>query len=81
MDALDAVRKPRQYPKQQRSNGMSTAMNYWKIRFRMQTGSLSEMVITAMNAGAARKLFASIVPRSLAFSACPVHNDSGPALD
>jgi len=41
---------------------MSPAMNYWKIRFRMQTGSPSEMVIAAMNAGDARKIFASMVP-------------------
>ena len=41
---------------------MNAAMSYFKIRFRVEGASASEMVIPAMSAGDARKIFKSMMP-------------------
>jgi hypothetical protein len=41
---------------------MNAALSYFKIRFRVDGASPSEMVIPAMSSGDARKIFTSMMP-------------------
>lgn len=57
---------------------LSPALSYYKVRYRLETSSCSEMVIPAMSANQARKIFESMMPAATIVSVLRI---AGPGMN
>jgi hypothetical protein len=55
-----------------------SALSYYKIRFRMESSTPSEMVIPAMSAGDARRIFEGMMPSATIVSVIRI---AGPGMN